>query len=267
MTDSLEDALEGAVTQYVQGSRLVLLFDYDGTLTEFADRPSHATLPPATRCALATLAVQPRVSVGIISGRELDDLKQMVGLPGLFYAGTSGLECDLRGEISTHPLAQQAVQPLTEFVEAFQPSLRDFPGTWLERKRFGLTIHFRELDAALEPLFHSCLQQALTAWSCELHVVTGAKSVEIIPNLGWTKGAAVELFLQRLGPIPRLVIYAGDEASDVEVLWEVGIHKGITIGVGQSAPSSAQYELPDSEAVERLLEQLCEALGSIGSLP
>src|SRR5579864_6206731 len=114
MTGSLHDALERTVGQYIRGNRLMLLFDYDGTLADFADRPQQATLPPPTRVVLGTLATQPRVTVGIISGRELDDLKRMVGLPGLFYAGSSGLECDLRGEISTHPLLHHTWQVITE---------------------------------------------------------------------------------------------------------------------------------------------------------
>src|SRR5262249_44322725 len=247
--------------QYFQGEWLLLLFDYDGTLAEFANAPCHALLPPATRVVLATLASQPRVRVGIISGRELEELKRMVGLPGLFYAGTSGLECDLNGEIATHPLARHSLGMLDELQAALQVHCDGFPGAWLERKRFGLTVHFRELAAAVVPLLLENLENELARWGDRLHVVTGAKAVEIIPNLGWTKGTAVDLFLERLGQKPRLVIYAGDEASDLEVLWEVGLHDGITIGVGHNSPTVAQYELPDCQAVELLLEHLCESLG------
>ncbi|MGE5193695.1 MAG: trehalose-phosphatase [Deltaproteobacteria bacterium] len=261
MTCTLEENLQRAVDQYLQGNWLLLLFDYDGTLAEFADTPPHAVLPPATRVVLAMLAAQPRVRVGIISGRELDELKRMVGLPGLFYAGTSGLECDLSGEATTHPLVQHSLRLLADLGAGLEPCLHGFPGVWLERKRFGLTVHFRELEAAAVPHLLDRVEQELARWGDRIHVVTGAKAIEIIPNLGWTKGTAVELFLERLGPRPRLMICAGDEACDLEVLWEVGIHDGITIGVGQSSPTVAQYELPDAQAVEHLLENLCEALG------
>jgi trehalose-phosphatase len=264
MNRTLNDALEGAVGEYIAGSRLMLLADYDGTLTEFADRPQRATLPAPTRVVLATLAAQPRVTVGIISGRELDDLKQMVGLPGLFYAGSSGLECDLQGELTAHPLLQHTNRLVSELALAIEPLLRGFPGVWLERKQFGLTIHYRELDADRVPHLQGRLEQELAKWGDRLHVVTGAKAIEIIPNLGWTKGAAVELFLQRVGPKPRRLIYVGDETCDLEVLWEVGIHHGITIGVGHNSPTTAQYELQDPEAVEHLLEKLCEAVGGAG---
>src|SRR5262249_7591098 len=73
MALTLEEDLRWAVNQYFLGEWLLLLFDYDGTLAEFADTPEHALLPPATRVVLATLAAQPRVRVGIISGRELEE--------------------------------------------------------------------------------------------------------------------------------------------------------------------------------------------------
>jgi trehalose-6-phosphatase len=111
------------------------------------------------------------------------------------------------------------------------------------------------------PNLQCCLEQELAKWGDRLHIVTGAKAIEIIPNLGWTKGTAVELFLQRLGSLPKRLIYVGDETCDLEVLWEVGLHHGITIGVGHSSPTTAQYKLQDAEAVEHLLENLCEALG------
>jgi trehalose-phosphatase len=261
MALTLEGDLQRALGQYLSGDWLLLLFDYDGTLVEFADSPDEAVLPAATRVVLTTLAAQPRVRVGIISGRELDQLKRMVGLPGLFYAGSSGLECDLNGEIATHPLAQHSLGMLDGLEAALELHCSSFPGAWLERKRFGLTVHFRELEAAVAPSLLECVENELALWADRLHVVTGAKAVEIIPNLGWTKGTAVDLFLERLGQKPRLLIYAGDEATDLEVLWEVGIHDGITIGVGRPSPTVAQYELPDTQAVECLLERLCEALG------
>ncbi len=109
---------------------------------------------------------------------------------------------------------------------------------------------------------HDCLWcRSWQKWGDRLHIVTGSKAIEIIPNLGWTKGTAVELFLQRAGPKPYRLIYVGDETCDLEVLWEVGIRHGITIGVGHDYPTTAQFELRDAEAVEQLLEKLCEALG------
>lgn len=242
------------------------MFDYDGTLTEFTDRPSLARLPPDLHRALEAVSGLPRVTVGIISGRELEDLKGMVNLPGLFYAGTSGLEIEYQGEVVRHPLVAHSTRMVNEVAEVLDSALRGFPGGWVERKHFGLTVHYREVNPEFVPLLHADLDQKLVDWTERLHVVTGAKAVEITPNLGWTKGTAVEFLLEHLDQKECLLMYAGDEAADVEALWNVGIHHGIAIGVGHSPCTTAEYNLADAHAVQRLLEDLGRAVGC-GSTP
>jgi len=83
--------LERLMAAYHRGERLVLVFDYDGTLTPLVAHPSLAHLDPALRDVLARLAATPRVTVGLVSGRGLDDLVGMVGLEGLSYGGSTGL--------------------------------------------------------------------------------------------------------------------------------------------------------------------------------
>lgn len=261
MNGRLQDVLDWSIGQYSQGSRLVLLFDYDGTLTEFCESPRDAKLPVATARALQSLTARPGVTVGIISGRELDDLKQMVGLPGLDYSGSSGLEVETEGHSVVHPLAQHSAQLLRDVDDAVERRLRDLPGAWLERKHFGLSVHYRQLDPRLASHLHHRLENELARWGERLHVVTGAKVTEITPNLGWTKGTAVDFLLDRFGPEHPVVFFAGDEGSDVEAMWEVSVHKGITIGIGNSPPAVAQYKLPDVESVRSMLDRLSSGLG------
>ena len=127
-------------------------------------------------------------------------------------------------------------------------------------------MHFREVDPQIVQALHEELDQKLALWNERLHVVTGAKAVEITPNLGWTKGTAVEFLLDHLGQKECIVLYAGDEAADVEALWNVSIHHGIAIGVGHSPCTTAEYNLADTHAVQHLLEDLGRSLGC-GSSP
>lgn len=261
MNDSLPDALDWAVSQYTTGSRLALLFDYDGVLAEFTDSPDQATLAPGTSRDLEHLAAHPGVIVGVISGRELAELKRLVGIPGLFYAGTSGLELEYDGRTTTHPLVTHSLRLLADVAAALEPHVDEFADAWLERKHFGLTVHYRKLESQVAARLCGRVESELTRWGDRLHVVNGAKAVEITPEIGWTKGTAVEFLLQSLGPEPCLVLYAGDESSDVEPLWCVGFHRGIAIGVGDSPPTTAQFKVADAAAVRHLLDDLCHALG------
>ena len=66
MSPSIEDALEALRVLYLDGGALVLLLDYDGTLTPIVARPELALLAPDTRRLLAQLAALPRVHVGVV---------------------------------------------------------------------------------------------------------------------------------------------------------------------------------------------------------
>ena len=73
-------------------SLLALLLDYDGTLSPIAPHPDLATLPPETRAVLERLARLPDVFIAVVSGRGVNNVRDMVGIQGITYAGNHGLE-------------------------------------------------------------------------------------------------------------------------------------------------------------------------------
>lgn len=261
MDDCLRDAVDRIVTGHREKGRLVLLFDFDGTLVEFSESPADAELTVTVRKCLAALSSFPGTTVGVISGRELGDLKDRIGLAGLYYAGTDGLELEFEGKVITHPLVWHCTDLVSQIAEALRPLIATCPPAWIEQKRFGVTVHYRGLDPRLLPLLHDGIDQCLAPWADRLHVVTGGKAVEITPNIGWTKGTAVEFLLDHIQTNDLHILYAGDEACDVEAMWTVGAKGGISVGVGPGPPAIAEYKLANAAAVEQLLEELCQALG------
>ena len=88
----LED-FESYLGKYVgQDSILSLLLDYDGTLSPIAPHPDLATIPPETKKILERLANMPDVFIAVISGRSVNNVKAMVDIEGITYAGNHGLE-------------------------------------------------------------------------------------------------------------------------------------------------------------------------------
>lgn len=59
--------------------KLALLLDYDGTLAPIAPHPDLAILPPETRNVLERLSNMSDVYIAIISGRNVNNVKEMVG--------------------------------------------------------------------------------------------------------------------------------------------------------------------------------------------
>lgn len=65
--------------------KLALLLDYDGTLAPLAPHPDLAILPIETKNVLERLANMPEVYISIISGRNVNNVKKMVGFESFCF--------------------------------------------------------------------------------------------------------------------------------------------------------------------------------------
>jgi len=88
----LQSALEKTprIFQRLQQELPAIFLDYDGTLTPIVDDPAEARLDEKNREVLQRLAKH--MFVAVISGRSLADVKQMVNIEELAYAGSHGFE-------------------------------------------------------------------------------------------------------------------------------------------------------------------------------
>lgn len=258
MSGPLDQALDRLGREHRAGRPVVLLFDYDGTLAPFVDRPEDARAPDATLHLLAQLARVERLAVGIVSGRMLDDVRRMVGLDGLYYAGTNGLEMDLRGAKYAHPRAAASRARIDKAIAALQPLLNDHAGARIEDKRFGLTVHYRHLDESRHDDFHAQAWDRLSAQP-GLRVLRGPLAIEVIPELGCNKGTALRTIVESVGGAP-IPFYAGDEANDADALQAAAELHGIGVGVGPRAPDVAQHRLADPQALQDVLVDLSRRL-------
>jgi trehalose-phosphatase len=242
MKTSLEIIAREVADSSRRGRPLAFFFDYDGTLTPFVAQPDEARLSAIAVSVLARLAAARCVCVSIISGRSLDNLKKMVGLAQLNYAGTSGLELEIKGGRWTHPKAAEGARFIEKLAGALASTV-SMTGAWIERKPIGLTVHYRALKADLvEPLREAILGMVGSVDGA-FRVVNGAFAIEITPDFGWTKGNAVRQLLQNAAP-EAFPIYAGDEANDEEAMKFVVAQGGVAIAVGPRRMPATQYRLP-----------------------
>jgi trehalose 6-phosphate phosphatase len=241
------------------GQPVALLSDYDGTLVPIVEHPSLARLPLGTRDVLHRLAMQPRAVVGILSGRRIDDLKEMVGLSSVCYSGVSGLELELDGIRIAHPHAAEGRAVIAGLAAPLGALAAAYPGAWVEDKRLGLTLHYRAAAAHHVSALRARAKELLQSLGERLHVVDVAMAIEITPALGWTKGSAVRTIVAHAGS-GAVPLYAGDEANDRDGLEAAIALGGIAIGIGPRAPSGAGLHLSDSAAFVNLLSGLLEVL-------
>ncbi|MBN1394136.1 MAG: trehalose-phosphatase [Pirellulales bacterium] len=262
MNPSIEDALDALRVIYLDGGELALLLDYDGTLTPIVARPEQAVLAPEVRRLLQRLADLPRVHLGVVSGRKLDELKTLVDLPGLCYAGAAGMELELGGKRVVHPRAETVAAATAELIERIEEPLAKYPGAWIEDKRFACTVHYREVAPERIDRLRACVEEIVRREDGGARIVEGPMALEVAPALGWNKGTAVRAIVDHLDAPPgrAMIVYAGDGGNDADAFEAVAAAAGITIGVGPDAPSTARFHLPDTAALHDFLFNLAAAL-------
>lgn len=103
--------------------KLALLLDYDGTLAPIAPHPDLATLPHETRSVLQRLSNLSDVYIAVISGRAVENVKNMVGIEGITYAGNHGLEIlHPDGSKFVHPMPVEYAEKVSGLLRALQDS-------------------------------------------------------------------------------------------------------------------------------------------------
>lgn len=244
----LRDELHRLAAAYDVGSNLALLFDYDGTLAPLVTHPELALCPPSTLELLARFADLPRVRVGIISSRELADLKTMINLPNLIYAGTSGLELEANGIVRIHPAAIQYRSVLRSAAKSLVPVVERFSGAWIEVKRFSMTIHYRNVNRDETPFLKQSSSLALMQFDESLTTVDGSMALEILPAIDWSKGESLRQIMNQESS-HSLPFYAGNDANDAEALSIATELGGVAVGIGPFAPQTARYRLPDTDSL------------------
>lgn len=242
------------------GDRLLLLCDYDGTLTPIVPDPAEARLPEAARQPLETLVRSDAVSVAIVSGRQIEDLRARVGLPGVIYAGCHGLEIDGPGLEFRHADGVARRATMVRLARALEAALSDVPGALVEAKGLSVAIHSRNVPPALVPRIESEVDRAVGA-TPRVHVLRGKQVLEILPTAGWHKGRCAQRIVQhvRRGDARALTtVYVGDDTTDELAFWTLD-GEAVTVRVGPEGPSFATYRLGDPAEVQHLLALLADS--------
>jgi trehalose 6-phosphate phosphatase len=245
---------------------VLLLSDYDGTLTPIVDRPEAADLSATTRQLLLALAHQHRFTVGIISGRALSDLRQRVGIRSIVYAGNHGLEIEGPGISFINPLAQEMKPVLRLTHQALSKALATVRGTLVEDKGLSLSVHYRRVKEEEVEKAKTVFERILRVphLSGKVKITSGKKVHEVRPAVDWDKGKAIKLLMKRSDKGGRrsglLPIYLGDDLTDEDGFGAIErCGDGLTVFVGgESGSTMARYFLRSPGEVERFLSMLLD---------
>ncbi len=103
-----------------EGKQIAVFLDYDGTLTPIVDRPEQAVLSEEMRAALKSLAEHCRVA--IVSGRDLQDVRKLVDLDNILYAGSHGF--DISGPNLIYRHGEEFLPELDNAEQQLRPGLQ-----------------------------------------------------------------------------------------------------------------------------------------------
>ena len=212
------------------------------------------------RAAIQTLAGT--CTVGVISGRDLVDVRRLVGLEGIYYAGSHGFE--IAGPEGDPPLFQKGTEflPSLDRVEdRLRQEAAGFPGIRIERKKFSVAVHFRMADEVYAAAVGRIVE-AMKADYPELRLSHGKKIHEFHPGIEWNKGKALLWILEELQMYRPdvLPLYIGDDTTDEDAFealkgWGVGI-----VVLERPRASAAQYVLKNPQEVKTFLDRLIAVL-------
>jgi trehalose 6-phosphate synthase/phosphatase len=248
---------EGWLGAYLSRYPLVLLLDYDGTLTPLVGHPDEARLTPRMRKLLAACAARGDTEVGIVSGRSLANVRGMVGDESFVYAGNHGLEISgpQFGEFQHEDLVHytKRTEELAGLIEKVSVK-----GAWVESKGPTLTLHFRGVPESRRPALVERARKIINEAGYQARDAHCA--LEARPPIGWDKGRAVLHLLRTChGPTwsERVrVVYVGDDQTD-EDAFELLAGLATTFRVGPPyTRTSATFRLADVDAVAALLDWL-----------
>jgi trehalose 6-phosphate phosphatase len=242
----LADGQVSALQDFAR-QRVLLAFDFDGTLAPIVRNPAAAAMRARTSSLLAKVAkAYPCV---VISGRSrADAMKKVAAIPLRAVIGNHGMEpsSNLR---NAHWLASLWHAQLAS-------TLPRIAGVVIEDKGVSLAVHYRQARS------RAAIRRLVLIAAADLdntRIVEGKMVVNILPAAAPDKGTALLTLCKRLRC--ESAIYVGDDENDEDVFALARQGRLLGIRVGRSPRSQAAYFLPSQAAIDRLLVKLLEARG------
>ncbi len=192
------------LTRAAQVPSLLVTSDFDGTLAPIVNNPADARPLPDAAETLVALSACPDTAAALISGRALDVLRTLSGMPdSVHLVGSHGAEFDSG---FAHPIDESL---LTTIAHGLHTIAAARPGVTVELKPASVALHVRNAlpDDAAAALAEA--RDASQAWNAQL---TEGKAVLEFAVISTDKGEAVDIL--RAEHNASTVVYFGDDVTD-----------------------------------------------------
>jgi len=237
--------------------KILLMFDYDGTLTPIVAKPELAMLNDKTKNNLESIVKSNFIKIAIISGRQIKTLKELSGInnPEIIMYGVHGGEIYRENTTHVH-ISDNDIKLLAKFKENIKNNLLNIQGIIIEDKTYSIALHYRNsniinAEAAKKIFIHYIEEMNLNK---KFYVQKGKKVLEVLPQ-NFNKGKAIENLLnENSGYFP---VYFGDDLTDNYAFEKVKKQGGTAIGTGPLYKNSSYVDIWISRnKIEELLDNL-----------
>lgn len=259
MTDA---AWQEFLLRLASASKVRLLLDYDGTLADFAPTPDVILQDPELISLLYRLATRDKFLLGIVSGRSLQHLRELLPFKGMLLAGTYGLEMQLPDGSSHAVVTFEQVRPIMERIKPlWQQQMDGQQGFFLEDKGWALALHarFAAPDDAQRVLAAARAEAEAFSPGPAFTIEHRLRFLEIYP-VEANKRRSIDRILAQYTPPDALPVFAGDDTHDEEAFASVLDAGGYCIRVSRDAVETrAQFRLETPAQVRQWLAGLEDA--------
>lgn len=244
------------ITRKIRNDPRVLLFlDYDGTLVAIRKQPEDAVLSPRKRELLDSISKR-KMPVSIVTGRTMEDIRNLVGVKDLSYIANHGFEIWHRDRLWVHPKAGGLRPSLGRAVKDLENGLGTINGLVVENKVYTVSVHYRNVRGVPTAGMRKQISDSMERYGDSFRISWGKKVFEIRPNIDWDKGKAVLRLTELIhGSTRPLKIYIGDDRTD-EDAFRILSERDISVLVRKRAKTFARYYVNNVSEVTRFLETL-----------
>ena len=249
------------IKELLRDKFILLLLDYDGTLTPIVEMPEKAVISKEAKELLQGLSKSHHCELAIISGRSLKDIKNIVGIKGIIYAGNHGLEIEGPEIKFRSPVSPRSKEVISNVYKGITNKLLKIKGVLIEDKGLTISAHYRMADNKDVPEFKRIFGEITAPFVIrdKIKITEGKKVFEIKPPVKWTKGSVALWFLARqksaLGENKVFPVYIGDDITDEDAFRALK-NKGLTIFVGEPKDSAADYYVKNTEEAIKFLRAI-----------
>lgn len=258
MEPNLLDSWPSFSSRLRSASRVGVFCDYEGTLAPRTPEGDVSPLPSETAQQLARLSTARGVTLAVLSGRPVAELRRLVPIEAAWFSGLHGHEIRNPQGLERRWFTRKEARRIAQLADRLDRELSSVGGVRIDRKGGSLMVHYRGLSAERT---RDVQETVLRLWKTEgkgLRLWPGTGSLEILASENRVKGTAVRFILGKTSA-RTYPVYFGDDETDLEAFRALR-YSGVRVGVGDVVSPHLDFRLPDPGAVGHALGRIADLL-------